>query len=166
MFQSLKNKLGFELGNKKLVIGAPIEGEAVPISEVSDPTFGDEILGKGIAVKPSVGRVVAPVNGTISIMFDTKHALTILSEDGAEILIHVGLDTVALKGKYFTAHVKAEDKVKKGDLLLEFDIEKIEEEGYPVISPIVICNTPDYKEIETITKKTVKPLDDIMYLSK
>lgn len=163
MFQSLMGKLG--LGSKKIVIGSPIEGEAVPISEVSDPTFGEEIIGKGIAIKPSVGRVVAPVDGKVVIMFETKHAVSILSDEGTEILIHIGLDTVALKGEHFTSHVKADDKVKKGDLLLEFDIAKIQEAGYPVISPVVICNTPEYSEIEVLSGKTVKPLDDIMYLT-
>lgn len=165
MFQNLMSKLGLA-NNAKITIGAPIEGEVVPISEVSDPTFGQEILGKGIAIKPSVGKVFAPVDGTIAIMFDTKHAVSLLSDEGTEILIHIGLDTVALKGEHFTTHVKAEDKVKKGDLLLEFDMEKIQEAGYPVISPVVICNTPDYKDIETFTGKQVKPMEDIMKLSK
>lgn len=164
MFESLKKKLGFS-GNK-IIIGAPIEGTAVPVSEVSDPTFGQEILGKGIAIQPTVGKVFAPVDGTVAIMFETKHAVSIVSDEGTEILIHIGLDTVALKGEHFITHVKAEDKVKKGDLLLEFDIEKIKEAGYPIISPVVICNSGDYKKIDTFTGKEVKVSDDIMHLEK
>lgn len=160
MFDFFKSK-----SNKNL-IHAPIEGKAVPISQVSDPTFGEEILGKGIAIIPSVGRVVAPEDGTINIMFETKHAISMTTTEGAEILIHIGLDTVKLNGQYFTAHIQANDKVKAGDLLLEFDIEKIQEAGYDIISPIVICNTADYKDVEGITDKEVKPLDEIMRLLK
>lgn len=160
MFQLFKSK------NNKIIINAPIEGKAVPISEVSDPTFGEEILGKGIAIIPSVGRVVAPADGLINIMFDTKHAISMTTADGAEILIHVGLDTVKLNGQYFTSYVKADDKVKAGDLLLEFDIEKIQEAGYDVISPIVICNTADYKDVIGVTGNMVKPMEEIIQLMK
>lgn len=133
------------------VIGSPMEGEAVEMKEVSDPTFSGEILGKGIAIKPSKGRVVAPCDGEIQMVFDTKHALSIKTEKGAELLIHVGLDTVKLKGEHFTDKAKAGDKVKAGDVLLEFDIEKIKEAGYDTICPIVVCNTSDYSGIQPIT---------------
>jgi len=165
MFQSIKKKLGLG-GEPKIVIGAPVEGKAVPLSTVSDPTFGEGILGKGIAIEPSVGRVVAPVDGTVEIMFETKHAISIVSKEGVELLIHVGLDTVQLKGEHFITHAKVGDKVTKGDLLLEFDIEKIKAAGYQVITPVIICNTADYKEIESLSGKDVKPSDDIMYLQK
>lgn len=160
MFQLFKNSKG------KSKIGAPIEGKAVPISEVSDPTFGEEILGKGIAIIPKVGKAVAPADGVINIMFDTKHAISMTTDDGVEILIHIGLDTVKLGGEHFISHVKADDKVKAGDLLLEFDIDKIQEAGYDIISPIVICNTQDYKEVTGITGNDVKPLDEIIQLMK
>lgn len=163
MFSLLKNKLG--LGKKKgIVIGAPIEGKAVAISEVNDPTFGEEILGKGIAVIPTVGKVVAPVDGTIEMIFDTKHAITMTSDTGVEILIHVGLDTVTLQGGPFTTHVKAEQKVKAGDLLLEFDIEAIKAAGLDVISPLVICNSGDYKEFTDNVGKDVNVLDEVITL--
>ncbi len=103
MLNALKGKLGF--GKKEgEVIGSPIEGKAVAISEVSDPTFGQEILGKGMAVIPTVGKVVAPVDGRIEMIFDTKHAISMKTAGGAELLIHIGLDTVNLKGEPFTAH--------------------------------------------------------------
>ena len=104
MFGKLKNMFGAK--DVAVMILAPVEGEVVPVTQVSDPTFGEEILGKGVAIKPERGRVVAPVSGEISLMFDTGHAVSIVSDDGAEVLVHVGLDTVSLKGQFYTAHVK------------------------------------------------------------
>ena len=128
-------------------IGSPIVGEAVLSSEISDPTFKEEMLGTGMAIKPEIGKVFAPADGTVALVFDTLHAISFVTNKGAEILIHVGLDTVKLEGKHFTSHVSSGDVVKKGDLLLEFDIEGIKADGYDTIVPIVICNTDDYKEV-------------------
>ncbi len=165
MLGSLKEKLGF--GKKKgETLGAPIEGEAIALSQVSDPTFGEEILGKGVAIVPSVGKVVAPIGGTIDMVFDTKHAISMRSESGIEILIHVGLDTVTLKGEPFEAHVSAGDKVKAGDLLLDFDIEAIKAAGLETVAPMVICNTADYSDIQAMAGKTVKPLDEVLTVVK
>lgn len=165
MFGSLKEKLGF---GKKAgeVLGAPVQGQAVAISEVSDPTFGQEILGKGMAVIPSVGRVVAPADGTIDMVFDTKHAIAMSTESGIQILIHVGLDTVSLNGAPFTTHVEAGQAVKAGDLMLEFDIEAIKAAGLETITPMIICNTPDYKEITAHVGKAVNTLDEVLTLVK
>jgi len=140
----------------KTVILAPIEGKAVSLSQVNDITFSEEIMGKGAAIIPSVGRAVSPVNGVISALFETKHAIGITSEDGVEILIHIGLDTVKLGGKHFTAHVKSGDKVKTGDLLVEFDIEAIKKEGYEVITPVLVTNVNDYKDVLSLIDKDVK----------
>ena len=148
------------------MIGAPIEGEAVVSAEISDPTFGEEMLGKGMAIKPAVGKVYAPVNGTVGMVFETKHAISLVSEGGAEILIHVGLDTVSLNGAPFTIHVSADDTVKKGDLIAEFDMEAIKAAGLETITPVIICNSDDFKEINRFTGKQVKPGDDIMELIK
>ena len=165
MFGSLKEKLGF---GKKVdnVLGAPVEGKAVAISEVSDPTFGQEILGKGMAIIPTVGKVVAPIDGTIGMVFDTKHAISMTSKSGIEILIHVGLDTVTLNGEPFTAHVDAGQNVKAGDLMLEFDIEAIKAAGLETITPVVICNTDDYKDVVANVDKDVKTLDEVLTLVK
>lgn len=163
MFDFFKKKQPKANGN---MLGAPVEGEAVPSAEISDPTFGEEMLGKGMAIKPTVGKVYAPVDGTIAMVFDTKHAISMNSEEGAEILIHVGLDTVTLGGKPFTAHVEAGQKVKKGDLLLDFDIEAIKAAGLDTITPVIICNSDDYKDIKRFTGKQVKPGDDVMELVK
>lgn len=157
----------FGLGKKnREVIGAPIQGEAVELSKVSDPTFGQEILGKGVAILPSAGRVVAPCDGHIEMVFDTKHAISMKSDSGIEILIHVGIDTVTLKGEHFTAYVEAGQEVKKGTLLLEFHMEGIREAGLNVISPMVICNTPNYKKIIAHAGKKVGELDEVLTLVK
>ena len=147
-------------------IFAPVAGEAVPINEVSDPTFGEKILGDGCAIKPSEGKVVAPCDGTVEQIFETGHAVTLTSLGGAEILIHIGLDTVELKGKHYTIHAHDGDKVKKGDLLIEFDAAAIAAEGYDTITPIVICNSDDFSAIKPHTGKTVAAGDLILELEK
>lgn len=165
MFGTLKNMFGG--GNDGTeVLGAPIAGEAVSVKEVSDPTFSEEIIGKGMAIKPSSGKVVAPADGTVGMVFETKHAVSITTQKGAELIIHIGLDTVNLKGEHFTAHVKAGDTVKAGDLLVEFDMEKIIAAGYDVISPMIVCNSDDYKTIEPLVGKQVKELDEVLRLEK
>lgn len=160
LFDFLKKK------NTGEIIGAPIEGEAVVSSEISDPTFGEELLGKGMAIKPASGKVYAPVDGTVALVFETKHAVSIVSEGGAEILIHIGLDTVSLNGAPFTIHVNADDKIKKGDLIAEFDMDAIKAAGLETITPVIVCNSDDYKEVKRFTGKMVKPGDDIMELVK
>lgn len=158
-----KNLFGKKPGNG---ICAPVAGEAVAISEVSDPTFGEEILGKGIAIKPSEGKVFAPCDATVDMMFDTGHAVSLVADSGAEILIHVGLDTVNLKGKHYTIHAHNGDHVAKGQLLMEFDHEAIAAEGYDIITPVVICNSGDYTSFVTHVGQTVVPGDTVIELSK
>lgn len=136
-----------------IVILNPVEGKVVPLSEVPDETFAQEILGKGVAVIPSSNQIVAPVDGEVVSIFDTKHAVAIKGENGAEILIHVGVDTVKLGGKHFEAMVKDGDKVKAGDVLVEFDAEAIQAEGYPVITPVLVTNSSDYTDVITVTGK-------------
>ena len=148
------------------VIGAPLKGEAVPSAEVNDPTFGEEMLGKGMAIKPSEGKVYAPFDGEVAMVFDTKLAVSLVSEKGTEVLIHVGLDTVMLKGEHYTAHVESGSVVKKGDLLLEFDMEAIKAAGYEVITPIVVCNSDDYADVVRTTGAQVEPGDTVMELDK
>lgn len=104
-------------------------------------------MGKGVAIIPTVGRAVSPVNGTVSALFETKHAIGLTADNGAEILIHIGLDTVKLGGKHFKSHVKTGDKVKAGDLLVEFDIKAIKEEGYETITPVLVTNTDSYNDV-------------------
>ena len=123
-------------------------------------------MGKGVAIIPTVGRAVSPVNGIVSALFDTKHAIGLTADNGAEILMHVGLDTVKLKGKYFTPKVSVGDKVKKGDLILEFDIDALKGEGFDVITPIIICNSDIYKEVKTNVGQEVSVGDTIIELTK
>lgn len=136
-------------------ISFPVEGIVKPLKEVSDGAFAQGALGKGCAVVPSVGEVRAPFNGTIVTLFPTKHAVGIVSDDGCEVLVHIGIDTVALEGKYFESYVKQGDRVKKGQLLISFDIDKIKEAGYCVDTPVIVTNTSDYKTISTINKNGV-----------
>lgn len=130
-----------------ITIPSAMSGEIVPLSEVSDQAFSSEAIGKGIAILPDEGKVYAPVDGEITVLFQTGHALGITTEDQLELLIHVGIDTVSLDGKYFSVHVKQGDKIKKGDLLLEFDIENIKKEGYQTVTPILVTNKEDYLDI-------------------
>ncbi len=148
------------------VIGAPLKGEAIPSAEVNDPTFAEEMLGKGMAIKPSEGKVYAPFDGTVALVFDTKHAISVVSEKGAEVLIHVGLDTVMLKGEHYTVYVETGAEVKKGDLLVEFDMEAIAAAGYDTVTPIVVCNADDYQDVIRTTGKQVEPGDTVMELVK
>lgn len=145
---------------------APVKGECVPITDVSDPTFGQEILGKGVAIKPTEGKVFAPCNGTVDMIFETGHAVSMTADFGAEILIHVGLDTVELKGRHYKIVGRAGQKVKKGDLLLEFDIPAIQAAGYDAITPVVICNSDDYSAVTPHTGKAVTGEDVILELKK
>ncbi len=132
---------------KEIDIFSPIKGEVIALSEVEDEAFAMEILGKGAGIIPSEGKVVSPVDGTVTTLFPTLHAIGITSNDGAEILIHVGLNTVQLNGEDFTAFVEQGDKVSKGQTLLEFDIEHIQQAGYPVTTPVVVTNTASYLDV-------------------
>lgn len=135
---------------KESILYAPIKGKAVPLSKVNDPTFAEEILGKGAAIIPEEGKVYSPVHGEITALFDTKHAIALKSEDGVEVLIHVGLDTVKLGGKHFTTHVAAGQMVQKGQLILEFDMDAIRAESYDLITPVIISNVNDYTDISAM----------------
>ncbi len=161
----LKNLFGKSKDNKDIIL-APVQGEAVSITEVPDPTFSEEILGKGIAIKPSVGKVVAPCDAEVDMMFETGHAVSLVTASGVELLIHVGLDTVNLQGQHFNVHCASGDKVKKGQLLIEFDIDAISAAGYPTITPVIVCNSADYSGFETHAGKAVSHDDAIIELSK
>ncbi len=151
---------------KDIVISSPMKGRCVSIKAVSDPTFSEEILGKGVAIVPKDGKVYAPADGVITTIFPTGHAVGMTTNDGVELLIHVGLDTVALKGEGFRIIGKDEQKVKKGDLLIEADLEKIKEAGYDVITPVVVCNTDEYSEILGRTDTEVSAGDELLNIKK
>lgn len=132
---------------KKIVISSPVNGKKVDISKVKDETFAKEILGKGIAVESVDGKIAAPFDGEVATIFRTKHVIGLKSTEGVELLIHIGIDTVELEGKFFTPHVQDGDTFKKGDLLLEFDKKAIEEAGYETIIPVIVTNTSNYLEV-------------------
>lgn len=132
--------LNFFKGKKEVSIAAPMTGEVIEIAKVPDEVFAEKMVGDGLAIIPSEGTVVAPCNGEIMQVFPTNHAIGLLTKEGVEILIHVGLDTVNLKGNGFKAYVTQGDKVKRGDKLLEFDIDYISQNAKSTISPIVITN--------------------------
>jgi PTS system beta-glucosides-specific IIC component len=152
--------------NKHITILSPIEGKVCKITEVNDPTFGDMTLGDGIAIIPTKGKVVSPVDGKIFNIFPTKHAISIIGDQGVEVLIHIGIDTVELNGRFFKTYVHDEENVNAGDLLLEFDMAPMIELGYDLICPIVICNSHNYGKINKNSVKLVKSLDPIMKLRK
>ena len=151
---------------KEILLGAPVEGECVPLSQVSDPTFRDEILGKGVAFQALDGKVFAPADGEVSTVFPTGHAVSLVADCGAEILIHVGLETVSLEGKPFTIHAANGDKVKKGQLLIEVDLKAVEAAGLKTITPMVVCNTDNYPTFQTKVDRDVTNADVVIQLAK
>jgi len=145
---------------------APMAGKAVAITEVPDPTFAEGMLGNGIAIEPSEGKVYAPCDAKVDMMFTTGHAVSLVADCGAEVLIHVGLETVGLEGKPFTVHVADGDHVEKGQLLIEVDLEAIKAAGLPTITPMVICNSGDYTTFNTLVGKEVTNNDVVIELAK
>ncbi|WP_080848613.1 beta-glucoside-specific PTS transporter subunit IIABC [Cytobacillus gottheilii] len=152
-----------QLVKKELVV-SPLAGKLKPLVEVNDAAFASEAMGKGIAIEPAAGEVTSPVDGTVTVVFPTGHAIGLTSDEGAEILIHVGINTVQLNGKHFTAHVKAGDIVKKGDKLVDFDMERILEAGYELTTPIIITNTDRYNEIVATDQKSIKNKEKLLTL--
>lgn len=146
----------------KEIIKAPLEGEIIDLSKVHDAAFAGKDLGDGIAIIPNLGKVVAPFDGTIVALFPTNHAIGLVSDNGCQVLIHVGLDTVQLEGKYFKAHVQKGQQVKAGDILLTFDIDKITSKGYCLETPVIITNTNDYLDIIAIKENKCSLTDDIL----
>ncbi|MCZ4247443.1 beta-glucoside-specific PTS transporter subunit IIABC [Bacillus amyloliquefaciens] len=147
------------------IIHSPIKGEVKALSEVNDSVFSGEIMGKGFAILPEEGAAVSPVEGRVTAVFKTKHAIGITSARGAEVLIHIGLDTVRLDGRHFEVHVKEGDAVSPGDLLITFDIEEIKAAGYDVITPVIITNTDQYSFTDVKKSGMVKPNEALLALS-
>lgn len=149
-----------------IILGAHLNGKIIPLEDVEDEAFSEKILGDGVAIEPEEGKLYAPCDGTIDTVFDTKHAINMVSTDGAEILMHIGLDTVKLNGQFFETHVSDNDKVKKGDLLVTFDIEQIKKAGYKVTTPMVICNSDDYNNLTVTAKGEITNGSDIIKIEK
>ncbi|WP_339308520.1 beta-glucoside-specific PTS transporter subunit IIABC [Paenibacillus sp. FSL L8-0435] len=150
---------------KKGEVFSPLIGELVPLAELPDQTFAEEMTGKGIAIRPQDGRVTAPFDGTVTLVAKSKHAIMLTSSSGIDILIHVGLNSVSLKGKYFDVKVVAGQEVKKGDLLLEFDMDGIQGAGIDLVTPVIVTNTPDYLDVVPVQVKGVIPMNELLLLT-
>lgn len=149
---------------KDTVLSACLNGTVVPLADVKDEAFASGALGDGIAIEPTDGELVAPADGEISSTFETHHAVGMTTADGAELLMHIGIDTVKLGGKHFTYLVNEGDKVKKGQPLIRFELEAIKAEGYPVTTPLIVCNTDDYAAVEAKASGAVKQGDALLEL--
>lgn len=151
-------------GKKQIseVVHSPIKGKVMPLSSAEDEAFATGVLGKGMVIIPSEGKVFAPVDGTVTSLFPSLHAIGITGDNGIEVLIHVGMNTVQLDGEGFSAHVKQGDKVKKGDLMLEFDIDLIKEKGYSVDTPVIITNSKDLLDLIETQNEHVTTSDELL----
>ena len=147
---------------KASILSAHMNGTVLALCKVEDEAFASGAMGDGVAIEPVEGKLFAPADGVIESVFETKHAVGMTTDDGVEVLMHIGIDTVKLGGKYFEAHVAPEQQVKKGDLLVSFDMEAIKAEGYPLTTPMIICNTDDYKSIRILTSGTIQNSTDLM----
>lgn len=152
--------------NERVVLSSPLAGRVVPLNEVKDQVFSSGAMGKGIAIDPANGTLVAPAAGTITTLFPTGHAIGLTTTDGVEILMHIGMDTVELEGKGFEIFVKQEDQVKKGDLLVKFDLSLIKEAGYSTVTPIVVTNTPNYLDVLDMNQEDVLQGEDFLAIVK
>ena len=147
---------------RSAVLGAHMTGAVVPLADVADEAFASGAMGDGIAIEPTVGKLYAPADGVIETVFETKHAVGMTTDGGVELLLHIGIDTVKLGGKHFEAHVAPEQTVKKGDLLVSFDMDAIKAAGYPLTTPMIICNTDDYASINTLATGSVNHDVDLL----
>ncbi|SDC45845.1 PTS system beta-glucoside-specific IIA component, Glc family /PTS system beta-glucoside-specific IIB component, Glc family /PTS system beta-glucoside-specific IIC component, Glc family [Paenibacillus sp. CF095] len=148
--------------NSRYEIVSPMAGEVVALNEINDITFAGEHMGKGIAIRPISGRVVSPITGVVQTVYRTKHAIGLVSDDGVEMLIHIGQDTVKLKGQHFTTHVKDGDRVNAGDLIVEFDLQAIKDAGYETVTPIIVTNTSSYLDVVGTKEATVHEKDKLI----
>lgn len=149
-----------------VIIYTHMNGTVIPLEEVEDDVFSQKILGDGIAIEPAEGKLFAPCDGKIDTVFDTKHAVNMVSEDGVELLMHIGIDTVKLEGKYFESHVTDGQKVKKGDLLVSFDRKAIQAAGYKLTTPLLICNTDDYTAVQPVSEGVVSAGEAAIKINK
>lgn len=154
MFEKLFGK--FKASEKSFVLNSYANGRIVPVGDIDDEVFSKGMLGEGTAIEPSDGHIYSPCCGKVSHIFETKHAINIISDFGGEILLHIGIDTVKLRGKGFEVKVKEGERVNKGDILCIFDIDVIKGAGLSTITPMVICNSSEYGSIEVLSESSVK----------
>ena len=147
-----------------LSVNSPVEGKTIPLTQVSDEVFASGVLGKGIAIQPASGKILAPADATVSMIYPTLHAIGLMLDSGIEMMIHIGIDTVKLNGQYFEKHVQDGDHVKKGQLLVSFDMQKIEQAGYDLTTTVVVTNSKNYAAIGSTNKNNVTNNDQLLYL--
>ena len=150
---------------KAITLYSHMNGTVVSLENVEDDVFSQKLLGGGIAVEPSDGRLYSPCDGRIESIFDTKHAVNLISDDGAEILLHIGIDTVKLNGKYFEAHVSEGQMVKRGEVLITFDMGEIRRAGYKLTTPMIVCNTDDYSSFEVLGQGNTAAGDTLLKIN-
>lgn len=161
-FPVQKEEEKVKTGKKDSILGAHMNGEVIPMSEVQDVAFASCALGPGIAIEPIEGKLYAPADGVIETVFDTKHAIGLITEDGVEVILHIGIDTVKLNGQYYEVHVNVDQAVKKGDLLVSFDMEAIKQAGYLVTTPMIVSNSYDYQSVEAICMGNVEAGKEVL----
>lgn len=160
MFKSLLKSLGLHKHDSVLL--SPIAGKVIPLTDVKDQAFSSGSLGDGVAIEPTGNKVVAPSDAKVKAIFPTGHAVALRTNEGLDVLIHVGLNTEELDGRHFNVHASVGDAVKKGDVLIEFDREAICKEGYDITAPILICNSVEYTRIKGKVGDTVTELDTLI----
>ena len=154
----------FGFKKKGIVISSPLDGEVIAVSKLSDPVFKEDLLGRGIAIKPDSGCVKSPAKAVVSQMFDTGHAVSLLTDSGVELLIHIGIDTVKLKGAHYTKCKSNDENVELGDVLIEFDAAAIAADGYDTVTPVVVCNHFEFSEIVFAPEGRIKTGDPLITL--
>jgi len=154
----------FGFGKQSIVVASPMDGVVVSVSKVKDPVFNEDVLGRGIAIKPESNHVIAPCKATVSRMFETGHAVSLLTDSGVELLIHVGIDTVKLKGRHFGIRKNSGESVNAGEILMEFDAAGISSDGFDTTTPIVVCNPDDFSDIFFAPEGYVKEGEPLVFI--
>ncbi len=160
MFKSVLKTLGIH-GHSSVLL-SPLAGKVIPLSDVQDPMFSSGSLGEGVAIEPTGGKVVAPSDSKVKAIFPSGHAVALHTNEGLDVLVHIGLDTEKLEGRHFTVHAAVGDSVKRGDVLIEFDRDAIKREGYDLTAPILICNSAEYSSIKGEVGDTVGELEKLL----
>lgn len=147
---------------KKTTLCAHLSGDIIPLEEIEDEAFSQKVLGDGIAIEPTEGKLYSPCDGKVDMVFETKHAINLISDDGCEILLHIGIDTVKLLGKHFKAHVSDGQRIRKGDLLITFNIKEIRRAGFKTVTPMIVCNSDEYEKFNTLLSGKVSVGDAVL----
>lgn len=147
---------------KKTTLCAHLSGDIIPLEDIEDEAFSQKVLGDGIAIEPTEGKLYSPCDGKVDMVFETKHAINLISDDGCEILLHIGIDTVKLLGKHFKAHVSDGQRIRKGDLLITFNTKEIRRAGFKTVTPMIVCNSDEYEKFNTLLSGKVSVGDAVL----